>query len=79
MAPEKPRAPRARTTKTGQTTADEPRVAARPRTRRRAVEAVSSVPTAEAIAFHAHLLWERGEPGGPDEHWLRAERELLAA
>ena len=33
----------------------------------------------ETIAFHAYLLWERGEPGDAGEHWLRAERELAAA
>ena len=36
-------------------------------------------PTREAIAEHAYLLWENGEPGGETEHWLRAEAELRAA
>ncbi len=36
-------------------------------------------PTREAIAEHAYLLWERGEPGDETEHWLRAEAELRAA
>ena len=36
-------------------------------------------PPREAIAEHAYLLWERGEPGGETEHWLRAEAELRAA
>ena len=39
----------------------------------------ASAPPADAIAFHAYLLWERGEPGDAGEHWLRAERELAAA
>ena len=36
-------------------------------------------PSPEAIAEHAYLLWERGEPGDQTEHWLRAEAELRAA
>ena len=36
-------------------------------------------PTREAIAEQAYLLWERGEPGGEADHWLRAEAELSAA
>ena len=36
-------------------------------------------PAAEAIAFHAYLLWESGAPGDANEHWLRAERKLAAA
>ena len=36
-------------------------------------------PTREAIAKQAYLLWQRGEPGGETEHWLRAEAELRAA
>jgi hypothetical protein len=31
------------------------------------------------VATLAYLLWERGEPGDADEHWLRAEQELAAA
>jgi hypothetical protein len=31
------------------------------------------------VATLAYLLWERGEPGDPAEHWLRAEQELAAA
>jgi hypothetical protein len=38
-----------------------------------------STPAQESVAFHAYLLWEQGEPGGPLDHWLRAESELLAA
>jgi Protein of unknown function (DUF2934) len=44
----------------------------RSRSRKRAVEA----PSTEAVALHAYLLWEQGEPGDATEHWLRAEREL---
>ena len=51
---------------------------ARPRARRKPATAAPAV-TVEAIAFHAYLLWERGEPGGPEEHWFRAEQELVAA
>jgi hypothetical protein len=47
-----------------------------PRTRR--PELVPE-PSSEAIAEHAYLLWERGEPGDQTEHWLRAEAELRAA
>jgi Protein of unknown function (DUF2934) len=36
-------------------------------------------PTRESIAEQAYLLWERGEPGGETDHWLRAEAELRAA
>ena len=49
---------------------------ATPRTRR---PKLVPEPTREAIAEHAYLLWERGEPGGAAEHWLRAEAELRAA
>ena len=49
---------------------------ATPRTRR---PKLVPEPTREAIAEHAYLLWERGEPGGEAEHWLRAEAELRAA
>jgi len=38
-----------------------------------------AAPTPEAIAEHAYLLWERGEPGDQTTHWLRAEAELRAA
>jgi hypothetical protein len=38
-----------------------------------------TTPASETIAFHAYLLWERGEPGDAGEHWFRAERELAAA
>ena len=41
--------------------------------------AVAAAPTPEAIAEHAYLLWERGEPGDQTAHWLRAEAELRAA
>ncbi len=49
---------------------------ATPRTRR---PKLVVEPPREAIAEHAYLLWERGEPGGETEHWLRAEAELRAA
>lgn len=81
MAQEKTPSTRARkkTADTGEAT---PKAPARPRTRKKAAEpageANGTVPT-DAIAFHAYLLWERGEPGSPEEHWFRAERELIAA
>ena len=50
---------------------------ATPRARR--APAATAEPTREAIAEHAYLLWERGEPGGEEAHWLRAEAELRAA
>jgi hypothetical protein len=69
--PEKATPSRRRTTKAETTT--EKRTT---RTRKpKAVVAAAS----ETIAFHAYLLWERGEPGDAGEHWLRAERELAAA
>jgi Protein of unknown function (DUF2934) len=48
-------------------------------TRARKTVAGMATPTPEAIAEHAYLLWERGEPGDQTEHWLRAEAELRAA
>jgi hypothetical protein len=41
--------------------------------------AVGAEPLPDAIAEHAYLLWERGEPGDQTEHWLRAEAELRTA
>jgi hypothetical protein len=80
MTQEKPRATRARkTTATTETVAETMAVAkapARPRTRKKAA---AVAPAPEAVAFRAYLLWEQGEPGTPEEHWLRAERELVAA
>jgi hypothetical protein len=49
---------------------------AAPRTRR---PTLVVEPSRDAIAEHAYMLWERGEPGGETEHWLRAEAELRAA
>ena len=31
------------------------------------------------IATLAYLIWEHGEPGDANAHWLRAEQELAAA
>jgi hypothetical protein len=47
--------------------------------RARKAAAIVPEPTREAIAEHAYLLWERGEPGDETDHWLRAEAELRAA
>ncbi len=88
MAQEKARSTRARTkaeadpaaapakqaTKSERTTKATAKKAA---PRRRAVAAKE--PNVEAIATHAYLMWERGEPGDATEHWLRAEAELRAA
>ncbi len=79
MTQEKPRATRAR--KKTENTATTEAVAAvkapaRPRTRKKAAVVT---PAPEAVAFRAYLLWERGEPGSPEEHWFRAEQELVAA
>jgi hypothetical protein len=81
MAQENARVSRARTPKAKDAAASTvtsvpAKKAATPRTRKKAAVAD---PTPEAIAFHAYLLWERGEPGDPDAHWLRAERELTTA
>ena len=46
---------------------------------RKTVAVAAAAPTSEAIAEHAYLLWERGEPGDQTTHWLRAEAELRAA
>ncbi len=46
---------------------------------RRTRKAEAASPAPEIVAFHAYLMWERGEPGDATEHWLRAERELAAA
>ena len=73
--PERAKPPRRRQTNTETPT---PTAKATTRTRTRKPKA-AIVPASEAIAFHAYMLWERGEPGDASEHWLRAERELAAA
>ena len=70
---EKAKQPRRRTPKAETTTPT-----AKATTRARKPKAAVG-PASEAIAFHAYLLWERGEPGDAGEHWLRAERDLAAA
>ena len=52
---------------------------AKPPAKPRKPVAILAEPTSEAIAEHAYLLWERGEPGDDTAHWLRAEAELRAA
>ena len=37
-----------------------------------------STPPEERIRMRAYFLAIEGAPGGPEAHWLRAERELLA-
>ena len=71
MAQEKARPTRARTTKK-----EAAKSAAKP-TRKRA-PAKTPGPSHDAIATAAYRLWERGEPGDPTAHWLRAEQELAA-
>ena len=36
-------------------------------------------PVEERIRLRAYFLAIEGAPGGPEAHWLRAERELVAA
>ena len=69
--PEKAKPSRSRTPKAETTTPKRTTRARKPKT--------PASPATEAIAFHAYLLWEQGEPGDAGEHWLRAERELAAA
>ena len=71
--PAKAKPPRRRTTKAETTTPTQKKT-----TRTRKPKAAVA-PVSDTIAFHAYLLWERGEPGDASEHWLRAERELAAA
>jgi hypothetical protein len=69
--PDKAKPSRSKTSKAETTTPKRTTRARKPKT--------TAAPASETIAFHAYLLWERGEPGGASEHWLRAERELAAA
>ncbi len=81
MADEKPRAPRARK-KASDTDAAAGKTAAKKKaspatTRRRTT--VTLVTQPDDVAVRAYYLWQQGEPGDADEHWLRAEQELAAA
>jgi len=38
----------------------------------------AAAPAEERIRVRAYILAIEGAPGGPDAHWLRAERELAA-
>ena len=90
MAEEKERPTRGRkktTEATGKKAAPKPK-SAKPaatkakttaKARKTVAVALAAAPTTEAIAEHAYLLWERGEPGDQTTHWLRAEAELRAA
>jgi len=71
MAQEKARPTRARTTKK-----EAAKSAAKPTRKRAPVNTPG--PSHDAIATAAYRLWERGEPGDPTAHWLRAEQELAA-
>ena len=75
MAQEKARTTRARK-KEDETEAP---AAKKPAPRRTRKPKATPEPTAESIAELAYLMWERGEPGGETEHWLRAEAALRAA
>jgi Protein of unknown function (DUF2934) len=76
MAQEKARATRARTTrKAGD---EEPLVTTAAKAPRKRAPRRVPVPTHDAIAAEAYLMWERGEPGDSVTHWLRAERALAA-
>ena len=86
MAQEEARPKRARKKKEQNEADKAPKAASRAEkvTRPRSRKPVSESPTVyspstEAVAVHAYLLWESGEPGDATEHWLRAERELAAA
>jgi hypothetical protein len=46
---------------------------------KRAVRRKKVTVTADEIAVRAYHLWEAGSPGDELEHWLQAERELVAA
>lgn len=35
--------------------------------------------TDEHLRIAAYFLYENGHPGGPESHWLTAERELVSA
>jgi hypothetical protein len=74
MAQEKARTTRARK-KTDEPAAEKPK----PATRRTRKPKPPAEPGPEAISELAYRMWERGEPGGETEHWLRAESELRAA
>jgi hypothetical protein len=43
-----------------------------------AAPASSPATVEEQIRLRAYFLALDGAPGGPEEHWLRAERELAA-
>ena len=76
MAQDKARTIRARKkTEESAVTAEKPK----PATRKTRKPKAPAEPGQEAIAELAYLMWERGEPGGETEHWLRAESELRAA
>jgi hypothetical protein len=75
MAQEKPRTTRARK----KTDDAEAPAAKKPAPRRTRKPKAPPEPTADSVAELAYLMWERGEPGGETEHWLRAEAELRAA
>jgi Protein of unknown function (DUF2934) len=69
MAQEKPRTTRARKkTDEPAATAENPK----PATRKTRKPKAPVGPAPEAIAELAYFMWERGEPGGQTEHWLRA-------
>ena len=75
MAQEKARTTRARKQKDD----TEAPAAKKPAARGTRKPKTAPEPVAEAIAALAYLMWERGEPGGETEHWLRAETELKSA
>ena len=94
MAEQKPWAPRARKRTTGaedavpEASGKRPKrastkAAAEPTPKRKAATVPrrrqGAVLAPDEVAVRAYLLWEQGEPGGADDHWLRAEQELAAA
>jgi hypothetical protein len=78
MAQEKARSTRARKQKEEEPVTPPGEQAPAKPTPRRSRKQVAA-PGPETVAFHAYLLWQRGEPGDATDHWLRAERDLAAA
>jgi hypothetical protein len=85
MADDKPRAPRARKRTTEAEPGKAPKPASKPAAKKTAAagprrrRSATAARTTDEVAVRAYLLWEQGEPGDADAHWLRAEQELAAA
>ena len=55
------------------------RAATRPVMREIAGKTAAPAPTRGQVAEAAYFLHLAGAPGGPEAHWLRAERAMAAA